>query len=215
MTHPSASYDPAQIKAMFLSADDLNVAASILYNAYFDDPVFSAIFDAQKEEYDARLRNAIREELNAFWDADQVLLGLFNDTRLLAVACLVVPDAGFAPAQMWHWRVKMMLTAGWVSTQQLIEKENKIIDAIPAQHFHMLALVGVHPDHQHHGLGHLLMQAVDSVVEAHPATEGVGVFATSDSYKAFFEDTGFSAVTPLTVADITGNILYKSRPAAK
>lgn len=58
------------IKAIYLGVDDLKVAASILFNAYVDDPLFSDIFQAEKEGYESRLRSAIREELNAFWVAE-------------------------------------------------------------------------------------------------------------------------------------------------
>ena len=37
------------VKAIYLSVDDLKVAASILYNAYVDDPLFIDIFQAEKK----------------------------------------------------------------------------------------------------------------------------------------------------------------------
>ena len=61
----------ADIKAVYLAAEDLKIAASILYLAYYDDPLFVDIFQYDKEGYESRLRSAIREELNAFWAARQ------------------------------------------------------------------------------------------------------------------------------------------------
>ncbi|WP_018983500.1 N-acetyltransferase [Salinimonas chungwhensis] len=205
--------DLSAIKAMHLDADDLNVAASILYNAYFDDATLQYIFQAEKEGYDSRLRSAIREELYAFWDSGQTLIGLFEENRMLAVTCLAEPGSGFAPGKMWHWRVKMMLTAGLFSTRQLVEKEENILAAIPASHFHMIVLIGVHPDHQHRGLGHILLGAIDNIVINHSDSEGVGVFATLSYYQRFFEDDAYQHVKQLEVAQITGNILFKNRPA--
>ena len=49
------------VKAIYLGVDDLKIAASILYNAYVDDPLFLEIFQAEKEGYESRLRSAIRE----------------------------------------------------------------------------------------------------------------------------------------------------------
>ena len=200
------------LKAIHLDVDDLNVAASILYNAYFDDPVLSEIFHAENEGYDSRLRSAIREELHAFWDSGQTLIGLFDDNRMLAVTCLAEPGAGFTPGKMWHWRVKMMLTAGLFSTRQLIEKEEKVLAAMPVSHFHMIVLIGVHPDYQHAGLGHILTGAVDSIVTEHPDSEGVGVFATIPSYEKFFLSCDFQPVKTLEIASISGTILFKTRP---
>ena len=77
------------VRAAYLSAEDLKVAASIIYNAYHDDPIFLEIFQSEREGYESRLRSAIREELTAFWEADQPIIGLFDEGRLLAVACLI------------------------------------------------------------------------------------------------------------------------------
>ncbi len=38
-----------KVKAIYLTVDDLKIAASILYNAYVDDPLFVDIFQAEKE----------------------------------------------------------------------------------------------------------------------------------------------------------------------
>lgn len=214
MRQPSSSAtDLSALKAIHLDVDDLNVAASILYNAYFDDPVLSQIFHAETEGYDSRLRSAIREELHAFWDSGQTLIGLFDDNRMLAVTCLAEPGAGFTPGKMWHWRVKMMLTAGLFSTRQLIEKEEKVLAAMPARHFHMIVLIGVHPDYQHEGLGHILAGAVDSIVNEHPDSEGVGVFATIPAYEKFFLSCDYHPVKSLEIASISGTILFKNRQA--
>ena len=95
MVHSSVKLSPENVKAIYLTAEDLKVAASILYNAYFDDPLFVDIFVSQKEGYENRLRSAIREELHAFWIAKQPVVGLFDQERLVAVACLISPDAAF------------------------------------------------------------------------------------------------------------------------
>ena len=80
MNTATASLAPKkeEIKAIHLSVDDLKIAASILFNAYVDDPLFVDIFQAEKEGYESRLRSAIREELNAFWVAEQPMIGLFH-----------------------------------------------------------------------------------------------------------------------------------------
>ena len=56
MGQQAIALSPDKVKAVFLSAEDLKVAASILYNAYFDDPLFVDIFESEKEGYQNRLR---------------------------------------------------------------------------------------------------------------------------------------------------------------
>lgn len=203
--------NPDNIKAVYLTADDLRVAASLLYNAYFDDPLFVDIFQAEKEGYESRLRSAIREELNAFWVARQPMVGLFDDGRLLAVACLTSPDAAFGAGRYWHWRLKMLLTAGLFGTRQMVEKEEKVRGNVPAKDYHMLSFIAVHPDYQHHGLGHTLMGAIDSVLEEDARSEGVAVYVTLPKCLSFFEDGKYNMIGPLEVGHITGHIMFRPR----
>ena len=203
---------PENLKAIYLSAEDLKVAASILYNAYFDDPLFIDIFESEKEGYENRLRSAIREELHAFWIAKQPIIGLFDDERLLAVACLISPDAAFGAGRYWHWRLKMLLTAGFFGTRQMIEKEEKVRTCMPAENYHMLSFIGVHPDYQDQGLGHILMSAIDSVLLEDDKSDGVGVYVTLDKCLSFFRDGDYEHVQSLSVGHITGNVMFRNRP---
>jgi ribosomal protein S18 acetylase RimI-like enzyme len=203
--------NPDTIKAVYLAAEDLKIAASILYLAYHDDPLFVDIFQYEKEGYESRLRSAIREELNAFWLAKQPMIGLFDDGRLVAVACLVSPDAELGPNRFWHWRLKMLLTAGYFGTKQMVDKEKIVRERVPAERFHMLSLIGVHPDQQHHGLGHILMSAIEGIMLEDPASEGVGMYVTLPKCLAFFEDGHYNLVEELMVGHIKGHLMFRPR----
>jgi ribosomal protein S18 acetylase RimI-like enzyme len=203
--------DISKIKAIYLTAEDLKIAASILYQAYHDDPLFIDIFELEREGYESRLRSAIREELNAFWQARQPMIGLFEDSRLLAVACLTEPSASLGPNRFWHWRLKMLLTAGFLGTKQMVEKESVVRQRMPSQYFHMLSFIGVHPDQQHRGLGHVLMAAIDSVMLEDPKSEGVGMFVTLPKCLSFFEDGNYSLIEELQVGRIKGHIMFRHR----
>lgn len=209
----TATYQPNtdDVRAVYLGADDLKVAASILYNAYFDDPLFNDIFDVDREGYEGRLRSAIREELNAFWDAKQPMIGLFEQGRLLAVACLISPDAAFGAGRYWHWRLKMLLTAGFLGTKQMIAKEERVRECIPATDYHMLSFIGVHPDHQDIGLGHILMRGIVGLLQEDNKTEGVGVFVTLEKCLSFFVDGHFELVQELDVGSITGKVMFRKK----
>lgn len=210
-----AHYQPdlQQVKATYLESDDLKVAASILYNAYFDDPLFTDIFQVEKEGYEARLRSAIREEVNTYWDAGQALIGLYEGKRLLAVTCLTKPDMAFGSGKFWHWRLKMLLTAGYFGTKQMIVKEERVREKIPANNYHMLSLIGVHPDHQDIGLGHVLMSAVLGLLLEDEKSEGVGVLVTLPKCISFFEDGGFKHIEEINVGNIKGKVMFHPRNA--
>lgn len=203
--------DVANIKAVYLVAEDLKIAASILYLAYYDDPLFVDIFQYEKEGYESRFRSAIREELNAFWLAKQPMIGLFDDERLVAVACLMNPDAKLGPNRFWHWRLKMLLTAGYFGTKQMVEKETIVRSRLPAKHFHMLSLIGVHPDQQDHGLGHVLMSAIEGIMLEDLDSQGVGMYVTLPKCLSFFEDGHYDLVEELDVGQIKGHLMFRPR----
>lgn len=203
--------DLDNIKAVYLAAEDLKIAASILYLAYYDDPLFVKIFKFEKEGYESRLRSAIREELNAFWLAKQPMIGLFDDERLIAVACLVNPDSELGPNRFWHWRLRMLLTAGYFSTKQMVEKETRVRERVPAEHFHMLSLIGVHPDHQHNGLGHMLMSAIEGIMLEDKNSQGVGMFVTLPKCLSFFKNGYYNLVEELESGYIKGHLMFRPR----
>jgi ribosomal protein S18 acetylase RimI-like enzyme len=203
--------DLSNIKAVYLVAEDLKIAASILYLAYYDDPLFVDIFNSEKEGYESRLRSAIREELNAFWLAKQPMIGLFDDERLVAVACMVNPNAELGPNRFWHWRLRMLLTAGYFSTKQMVEKETRVRERVPAEHFHMLSLIGVHPDHQHNGLGHMLMSAIEGVMLEDTNSQGVGMFVTLPKSLSFFKNGHYNLIEEIEVGRIKGQLMFRSR----
>jgi GNAT superfamily N-acetyltransferase len=199
------------IRATFLSAEDLKLAASLLFQAYHDDPVFLDIFNSNKEGYEQRLRASIREELSAFWQAGQPMVALYLGDSMVGVACLNSPDDSVGSERFWHWRLKMLLTAGYFSTKQMIEKEKKVIEAVPLEKFHILSFIAIHPLHQHHGFGHYLMAAVNTVLEEHGDSEGVAVYATSGKFRDFFEDSDYKFVKDLTVGKVSGALMVHYR----
>ena len=203
--------DNSKIKAIYLTAEDLKIAASILYLAYHDDPLFIDIFEVEKEGYESRLRSAIREELNAFWQSKQPMIGLFDEDRLVAVACLNLPSTSVGSNRFWHWRLKMLLTAGFMGTKQMLEKESVVREHMPSQYFHMLSFIGVHPDHQHRGLGHILMGAIESVMLEDPKSEGVGMFVTLPKCLSFFEDGNYTLIEAVQAGRIKGHIMFRHR----
>lgn len=200
-----------EIRATYLAAEDLKLAASLLYQSYYDDPVFLEIFNSEKEDYEQRLRASIREELGAFWQAKQPMVGLYLGESMVGVACLNSPDDGLSYERFWHWRLKMLLSAGYFSTKQMIKKEKLVLSSVPLKKFHMLSFIAVHPLHQQHGFGHYLMAAVNTVLEEHPDSEGVVVYATSKKYQAFFKNVDYQLIKELSVGSVSGALMVHHR----
>ncbi len=211
MTDTVSVESDLDIRATYLSAEELKLAASLLFQTYHDDPVFLEIFKSGKEGYEQRVRASIREELSAFWQAKQPMVGLFLGDSMVGVACLNSPDESVGSDRFWHWRLKMLLTAGYFSTKQMIEKEQKVMSAVPLNKFHMLSFIAIHPLHQHHGFGHYLMAAVNTVLKEHADSEGVAVYATSGKFKKFFEDANYEFIEDVNVGKVSGALMVHYR----
>jgi len=211
MSEAVAAKVNVDIRASYLSAEDLKLAASLLYQSYHDDPVFLEIFQSSKGDYEQRLRASIREELSAFWQAQQPMVGLYLGEAMVGVACLNAPDGGVSTDRFWHWRLKMLLSAGYFSTKQMIEKEKTVLSAVPLKKFHMLSFIAIHPLHQHHGFGHYLMAAVNTVLDEHPDSEGVAVYATSEKYRQFFNNVDYDFIKEVVVGNVSGSLMVHYR----
>ena len=199
------------IRAAYLTADELKLAASLLYQAYHDDPVFLEIFQSEDGDYEQRLRTSIREELAVFWQAKQPIIGLYLGETMVGVACLNNPEEGVTSDRFWHWRLKMLLGAGYFSTKQMLEKERLVLSAVPMKKFHMLSFIAIHPLHQHHGFGHYLMAAVNTLLEEYPESEGVAVYATTEKYQAFFSDVDYKFIKHVSVGNVSGALMVHFR----
>ena len=215
MTDAVSTPTNVDIRATYLAAEDLKLAASLLYQAYHDDPVFLEIFNGDKEDYEQRLRASIREELGVFWQAKQPMVGLYLGEAMVGVACLNNPEEGVGSDRFWHWRLKMLLSAGYFSTKQMMEKEKIVLESVPLEKFHMLSFIAIHPLHQQHGFGHYLMAAVNTVLEEHSDSQGVAVYATTDKYRKFFQDVDYELVKEVQVGKVSGSLMVHYRNSSQ
>jgi len=211
MSQATTELATEEVKAAYLAAEDLKLAVSLLYQAYHDDPVFLEIFNGDKPDYEQRLRSSIREELNAFWQAKQPMVGLYLGETMVGVACLNSRQDGVSAERFWHWRLKMMLGAGYLSTKQMIEKEERVLSSVPMEKFHTISFIAVHPLHQHHGFGHYLMAAVNTLLDEYPDSEGVAIYVTTEKYKAFFKDVGYEFIKEVAVGNVSGSLMVHYR----
>ena len=203
------------LRAVYLTAEDLRVAASILYNAYHDDPYFIDVLGQQDQaQYEQKLRAAIREELNELWQQEQPLIGLFDDERLIGVACVITQQVPLGEARYWHWRLKMVLGTGWKATQSLMEKESCILEHLPSDKCGILQFIALTPNEQNKGYGARLIQAVLSWCDEQPKLDGIGVFVTNPKHHAVFAQQGFMSIAKVNIGKVDGEILFYNKQKA-
>ncbi|MCL1044206.1 GNAT family N-acetyltransferase [Shewanella sp. 1_MG-2023] len=203
----------AEHKAVYLTAEDLRVAASIIYNAYHDDPFFiEALATTNQASYEQKLRAAIREELTELWQQEQPLIGWFDGDRLIGVACVITHQVPLGESRYWHWRLKMVLGTGWNSTQALIKKEHSILESLPSKQYGILQFIALTPNEQSKGNGAKLIEAVLSWCDEQPDLDGIGVFVNNPKHAELFAREGFNHLSELSIGSVDGEILiYPSK----
>lgn len=195
-------------RAVYLTAEDLRSAASLLYNAYLDEPLFkSSLNYVDESHYQQKLRASIREELNQLWLEEQTLIGLFEGSRLVGVVSIVMPQL-IGDARFWHWRLKMLLAAGWKSTQALIAKEQSILEHLPEKNCAIVQFVAVAPTEQHKGIGGRLLTVVKSWCDEQPNIDGIGVFVSDNNHVTLFQQQGFGFISEITIGDVAGGLYH-------
>jgi len=98
-----------------------------------------------------------------------------------------------------------------IASQELNTEEKIVLAAVPMKKFHMLSFIAIHPLHQHHGFGHYLLAAVNTILEEHSDSEGVAVYATTEKYKQFFTEVDYEFVQELSVGNVSGSLMIHYR----
>ncbi|KPV94941.1 hypothetical protein AN214_02976 [Pseudoalteromonas sp. P1-9] len=203
-----------ELKASYLTAEDCKIAASVLYQAYHDDELFQQILGydkANKGAYEKKLRLLIREELASFWQTHQHIIGVFAGDNLLAVSCVQKANDALAADRVWHWRLKLMLNTGVLSTNQLIEKEKAIHQAVASfANCCFISLFAVDPHVQHQGIGRYLLRAIDDVVKS-DGVHASAVFITRERFHDLFISEGYQGETDLTFTKVSGKLFVKQK----
>jgi len=199
----------------YLAAEDISIAASLIYQAYHDDPILQTMLNYEQESksaYEKKLRSLIREELSSFWQEKQPLIGLYRNDKLKAVACVFESNSQLQAQRYWHWRLKLMLSAGYLQTNQLIDKEQTIRDALQQQgNYYFLAFIAVDPHFHGQGFGRYLLRGLNDLVQSNAESTGMAVFVTRKEHTQFFKTEGFESFKQLTFNKIAGELLFKSK----
>lgn len=212
MTATAESTDTFSVQ--HIAPEDISTAASLIYQAYQNDPILQTLLGYNEKsplDYEKKLRALIREELSSFWQEKQPLIGLYRNDKLKAVACVFESSSQLQAERYWHWRLKLMLSAGYLQTNQLIEKEKTIRDALKQQgNYYFLAFIAVDPHFHGQGFGRQLLKGLDGLLHDNPESSGIAVFVTRDEHTQFFKSQGFEHFKQLTFNRVKGELLFKT-----
>ncbi|PZR36717.1 MAG: GNAT family N-acetyltransferase, partial [Ectopseudomonas oleovorans] len=142
---------PAEVR--MLDGGYAREVRSLLYHAYRHEPTFAYLFEAQRPGFDQRVRATIRELVQQHFAEDLPAIGLLIDDRLIGAALIAPPQRRLDITESWGWRLRMLLSTGFSCTKRYLEYHDAVLASLPPGPYHVLPLLGIHPEFQgqHHG----------------------------------------------------------------
>ena len=185
---------------------------SLLYNAYRSQPTFAYLFEASRPGYEQRVRATVRELVNQHFLQDQPALGLLVEDRLIAAALIAPPQRRLDVTESWAWRMRMVLTAGFRCTRRYLDYHAAVLSCLPAGAFHVLPLMGVHPQHQGQHYGDQLLAELHNWCAADPTSQGLVIDTGNPNYLHFYERHGYQEIGQVAIGPVIEHVFFHPAP---
>lgn len=187
-------------------------ARSVLYHAYRHEPTFGYLLDSDQPGFDQRVRATVRELVNRHFQEDYPALGLMLDDRLVGLALIAPPMGRLGITESWAWRLRMVLTTGFACTRRFLNYQQEILSCLPSEAFHLLPLIGVHPQFQGRQLGVQLLDALHRWCADDVHSKGVVVDTGNPRYVKFYERLGYEEIGQIALGPVLQRVFLHPNP---
>ncbi|MBX9764433.1 MAG: GNAT family N-acetyltransferase [Pseudomonadaceae bacterium] len=187
-------------------------ARSLLYHAYRHDPTFAYLFEAERPGYDQRVRATVRELVQQHFVEDLPAIGLLIDDRLIGMALIAPPQRRMDITESWSWRMRMLLSTGFRCTKRYLEYHEAVITCLPPGPYHVLPLLGVHPQYQGQQLGEQLLEALHNWCAEDASSQGVVLDTGNPHYLAFYQRQGYEEIGQVAIGPIIEHVFFHPSP---
>ena len=201
---------PAEIRQ--LDGGYAREARSLLYHAYRHEPTFAYLFEAGRTGYDQRVRATVRELVQQHFSEDLPALGLLIDDRLIGMALIAPPQRRLDITESWGWRMRMLLTTGFRCTRRYLEYHAAVLACLPPGTYHLLPLLGIHPEFQGRHFGEQLLEAVHNWCAEDGSSRGVVLDTGDEHYLEFYKRQGYQEVGQVAVGPIVEHVFFHPNP---
>jgi GNAT superfamily N-acetyltransferase len=189
-------------------------ARSLLYHAYRKEPTFAYLFESARPGFDQRVRATVRELVEQHFTEEQPAIGLLIDDRLVGIALIAPPQRRLDITESWNWRLRMLLTTGFGCTRRYLDYHAAILSCLPPGQYHVLPLLGVHPEFQGQGLGEKLLQALHDWCAEDPHSQGLVLDTSSDRHLNFYKRLGYQEIGSVKVGPVLEHVFFHPNPQA-
>ena len=187
-------------------------ARSLLYHAYRHDLTFAYLFEAERPGYDQRVRATVRELVQQHFVEDLPAIGLLIDDRLIGMALIAPPQRRMDITESWSWRMRMLLSTGFRCTKRYLEYHEAVITCLPPGPYHVLPLLGVHPQYQGQQLGEQLLEALHNWCAEDASSQGVVLDTGNPHYLAFYQRQGYEEIGQVAIGPIIEHVFFHPSP---
>jgi len=187
-------------------------ARSLLYQAYRHDPTFAYLFEAERPGYDQRVRATVRELVQQHFAEDLPAIGLLIDDRLIGMALIAPPQRRMDITESWAWRMRMLLTTGFRCTKRYLEYHDAVIACLLPGPYHVLPLIGVHPQYQGKRLGEQLLEALHNWCAEDASSQGVVLDTGNAHYLDFYKRQGYEEIGEVAIGPIIEHVFFHPSP---
>jgi len=201
---------PAEIR--MLDGGYAREARSLLYHAYRHDPTFAYLFEAERPGYDQRVRATVRELVQQHFNEELPAIGLLIDDRLIGMALIAPPQRRLDITESWGWRMRMLLTAGFRCTKRYLEYHDAVLACLPPGPYHVLPLLGIHPEFQGQHRGEQLLEALHNWCAEDSSSQGVVLDTGNARYLDFYQRQGYQEIGEVAVGPIIEHVFFHPNP---
>lgn len=203
---------PQTVQIRQLDSGYSREARSLLYHAYRHEPTFGYMFESDRPGYDQRVRATIRELVHQHFLEDLPALGLMADDRLVGIALIAPPQRRLDITESWNWRMRMLLTTGFRCTRRYLEYHAAVLACLPPGPYHLLPLLGVHPQFQGLHLGRQLFEALHSWCAEEASSQGLVLNTGNGRYVEYYKRLGYEEVGELAIGPIVEHVFFHPNP---
>tara|TARA_Y100001951_G_C11295827_1_gene275549 strand:- start:3166 stop:3780 length:615 start_codon:yes stop_codon:yes gene_type:complete len=185
---------------------------SLLYHAYRHEPTFGYLFDADRPGFDQRVRATIRELVQQHFSEDLPAIGLLIDDRLIGAALIAPPQRRLDITESWSWRLRMLLTTGFSCTRRYLDYHDAVLACLPPGPYHVLPLLGVHPEFQGQHRGEQLLEALHDWCAQDSGSQGVVLDTGNARHLEFYRRQGYEEIGELALGPVVEHVFFHPNP---
>lgn len=185
---------------------------SLLYHAYLNEPTFAYLLESGRPGYEQRVRATVRELVQEHFFEEQPAIGVLIDDRLVGVALIAPPQRRLDITESWGWRLRMLLTTGFRCTRRYLDYHAAILACLPPGRFHVLPLLGVHPQFRGRGLGGKLLNALHDWCAEDPNSQGLVLDTGNSRYLDFYKRQGYQQIGEVKIGPVLEHLFFHPNP---